>query len=78
MRQVVPGSTTPFRAHVAVASARPPSTKMAWQMHGPFHGVSSLTCSTLRPNKTHGQNSPVQPTVHEKRINGVALYHVNV
>lgn len=35
-------------------------------MHGPVHGVSSLTCSTLRPNRTHGQNSPVLPIADKK------------
>ena len=56
MRNDVPGSMKPLKIAVAVARAMPPSTKMAWQTHGPVQGVSSCKVSTLRPNKTQGQN----------------------
>lgn len=69
MRNVVLGSIIPCSAAVAATTARPPSTKMAWQMHGPVQGVSSLSCSTLRPNKMHGQRRPVQPIVEKKILN---------
>lgn len=60
MRKDVPGSI-PWHTAVATARAMPPSTKIAWQTQGVVQGVSSLRLSTLRPNKTHGQKSPVQP-----------------
>ena len=60
MRNDVLGST-PWKTAVAVARAIPPSIHTAWHMHGVVQGVSSLKLSTLRPNKTHGQNRPVQP-----------------
>ena len=61
------GSIQP-KTVVAAASTIPPSTQMAWHMHGVVQGVSSLKLSMLRPNKTHGQNSPVKPLKegHEK------------
>lgn len=60
MRNVVFGSMQ-WSAAVAVAKAMPPSTNIAWQTHGLVQSISSsLKLSTLRPNKTHGQNSPVQ------------------
>lgn len=67
MRNVVLGSIKPCRAAVAAAKAMPPSTKMAWQMQGPVHGVSSLNCSMLRPNRTQGQNSPVLPVADKAK-----------
>lgn len=78
MRNVVLGSIIPCSTAVAATTARPPSTKTAWQMHGPVHGVSSLNCSTLRPNKTHGQKSPVQPTVENKILNFGIVKHQNI
>ena len=63
IRNDVPGSMIPFKTAVAVARAMPPSIKMAWQMHGPVQGVSSCKLSTLRPNNTQGQNSPVKPAI---------------
>lgn len=62
------GSTQPKTA-VAAASAIPPSTQMAWHMHGVVQGVSSLNLSTLCPNKTHGQNSPVKPVKEGNKRN---------
>jgi hypothetical protein len=60
MRNDVPG-WKPWKTAVAAASARPPSTHTAWQMHGVVQGVSSLKLSIFLPNRTQGQNSPVQP-----------------
>jgi hypothetical protein len=53
-----PWGSTPWNMAVAKAKAIPPSTKIAWQVQGPVQGVSSLILSTLRPNRTHGQNKP--------------------
>ena len=64
MRHTVPGSIAgkmEVAAAVAIAREMPPSIQMAWQMHGPVQGVSSFNLSTLRPNNTQGQNSPVKP-----------------
>lgn len=60
MRNDVLGSI-PWKTPVPIASAMPPSIQMAWQMQGVVQGVSSLKLSILRPKRTHGQNSPVQP-----------------
>lgn len=60
IRNEVLGST-PWKIAVPAATAMPPSTKTAWQMHGVVHGTSSLKFSILRPNWTQGQNSPVKP-----------------
>jgi hypothetical protein len=51
----------PWKTAVAAASAMPPSTQTAWQTHGVVQGVSSLKLSIFLPNRTQGQNSPVQP-----------------
>lgn len=51
----------PCKIAAAAATAMPPSTKMAWQRHALFQGTSSLKLSKLRPNRTHGQNSPAKP-----------------
>lgn len=53
----------PWKIAVAAASAIPPSTHNAWQTHALVHGMSSLKLSTLCPNKTQGQNNPVQPVI---------------
>lgn len=52
---------------IAVPAARaiPPSTQMAWHKHGLVQVISSLNLSTLRPNRTHGQNSPIKPVMVE-------------
>lgn len=67
MRNEVLGSI-PWMTAVAVATAIPPSMQTAWQMQGVVQGVSSLKLSTFRPNKTHGQNSPVQPVKEETAV----------
>lgn len=60
IRNEVLGSK-PWKTAIAAARAIPPSTQTAWQTQGVVQGVSSLKFSILRPNRTHGQNSPVQP-----------------
>jgi hypothetical protein len=67
MRKEVLGSI-PWNTAVAIASAIPPSTQMAWHKQGLVHGISSLILSTFRPNSTHGQKSPVQPRKREGRV----------
>lgn len=59
MRNDVSGSI-PWINAVAAATAIPPSIHKAWQTQALFQGMSSLIASTLRPNRTHGQNKPVQ------------------
>lgn len=65
MRNDVLGSI-PWKAAIAVASAMPPSTKIAWQTQGVVQGVSSLRFSMFRPNKTQGQKRPIQPVEKNK------------
>lgn len=71
IRNEVLGST-PWKTAVAAATAMPPSMQTAWHMQGVVQGVSSLKLSTLRPNKTHGQNRPVQPV--KVKNNGIILF----
>lgn len=71
MRNDVPGSIPgkmEVAATVAIARVMPPSTQMAWQMHGLVQGVTSLNLSTLRPNNTQGQKSPVKPAMKAERV----------
>lgn len=55
-------------ATFAIPKEMPPSTKMAWQMHGLVQWVSSLKLCKLRPNSTQGQNSSVKPAVKNERM----------